>query len=353
MKKLFIIFLIFAVLINTQHLKAADGHRQALLGTILGGALIGVGAASLVKDIGTCSTPAMVNCWKIPLDLLEIAGGAMAMKQNNMAAKQTAPNSGPAFNPNIPTTPNTPNTPNTTTPNFPNTSDPQKPIVFGTDSNGNPNFQFPPKEELEKLVNAGFQNGTAPDGTTLEGALSKLNENYDKAKEAMDAYNQQALAGGQLPSSDFGSSPSHSQLADSNGGETSLDNAYLGLDKGSKLSSNDPYSGLDSSNYSGTNPLSANSSDLNLDKIKKERGESKPVKMIGLNAEDSSGRTLSIFERVSRAIRGDRHRDLTLAKIEWTRKAVLNKPKTPSILAPKVKLSAAENTKANETKTQI
>jgi hypothetical protein len=352
MKRLLGIFFILMLILNTPHANA-DGHGKAVVGTILGGALIGIGAASLVKDINTCSTPEMLNCWKIPLDILEIAGGGMAMMQNNTAANQTSPNGGPTFNPNI-NIPNMPNTPNTTIPNLPNTPNTQKPIVFGTDSNGNPSFQFPPKEELERLVQSGFENGTAPDGTSLNDALAKLNENYDKAKEAVASYNQQALSGGALPFSDFGSSsPSNSQLADSNNGTSSLGSDFLGLNKGTQLSSKDPYSGIDSNNSSDSNTLSPNATELNLDKIKKQRGESQPVKIIGLNTEDSNGRTLSIFERVTRAIRGDRNRDLTLAKIEWTRKAVLNKPKAPSILAPKVKLSASDKTQTSSTKTQI
>jgi hypothetical protein len=47
-----------------------------------------------------------------------------------------------------------------------------------------------------------------------------------------------------------------------------------------------------------------------------------------MNSEDETGKTLSIFERVSRTIRGERNRDLTLAKIEWARKEALNKQKS-------------------------
>lgn len=75
----------------------ADGHGQAVLGTMLGGALIGIGSASLAKDISTCNPKNIPPCLKIPLDILEIAGGAMAMAQNSKSAAETAPRGGSPY----------------------------------------------------------------------------------------------------------------------------------------------------------------------------------------------------------------------------------------------------------------
>ncbi len=318
----------------------ADGHGQAVMGTLLGGALIGIGSASLAKDISTCNPNNIAPCLKIPLDILEIAGGAMAMAQNNKAAGQTAPGGGSSYS-GVPSL----NTPNITLPPGVTVPDPNKPLVFGNDSNGNPNFQFPPKEDLQRLVQSGFENGTAPDGTTLEEALAKLNDNYDKAKNAVDAYNQQALGG---PSNlDANSSPF---IASSQDGLSSTNNDDVGLNKGNGIRTAESEVGLDPTNSFDSNPYNSN---IDLNALKKNRGETPRVKIIGMNAEDSNGRSLTIFERVSRAIRGDRNRDLTLAKIEWSRKAALNKQKTPSINIPKIKISAANKLKFNTSDTRI
>ncbi len=338
MKQLFSIFLILSLLVNVRSAQA-DGHGQAVMGTLLGGALIGIGSASLAKDISTCNpTYNIAPCLKIPLDILEIAGGAMAMAQNSKSAAETAPRGGSPYGGGLNN-----GLPNITLPPGVTVPDPNKPLVFGNDSNGNPNFQFPPKEDLQRLVQSGFENGTAPDGTTLEEALAKLNDNYDKAKNAVDAYNQRALSG----PSDLGNG---SSLIASSKDVLSTNNDDVGLNKGNGTATEDTYVGADFTNPFDSNPYNSN---IDLNALKKNRGETPRVKIIGMNAEDSNGRSLTIFERVSRAIRGDRNRDLTLAKIEWSRKAALNKQKTPSINIPKIKISAANKLKFNTSDTRI
>ena len=93
MKKYVNIFLILLLLLIA-HPAHADGHGKAVMGTILGGVLIGIGATSLATDTAECPTPNPVACAKIALDVLEIVGGAMAMSQNSQAAAQTAPTGG-------------------------------------------------------------------------------------------------------------------------------------------------------------------------------------------------------------------------------------------------------------------
>jgi hypothetical protein len=337
MKRVCSLIFVLALLMNLQSAHA-DGHGKAVIGTMLGGALIGIGTVSLIKDIQGCVPPAYATCWKIPLDALEIAGGAAAMAQNSKAASQTAPGGGSSYGGGLNS-----GVPNITLPPGITVPDPTQPLVFGNDSNGNPNFQFPSKEDLQRLVQSGFENGASPDGTTLDEALAKLNDNYDKAKNAVDAYNQQALAG----PSDLGNDSS--LMASSKDG-FSTNNDDVGLNKGNGTGRADTYVGAESTNPFNNNPYDSN---IDLNALKKNRGETPRVKIIGMNAEDSNGRSLTIFERVSRAIRGDRNRDLTLAKIEWSRKAALQKQKAPSIFTQKVKISAANKLKMNASDNSI
>jgi hypothetical protein len=335
MKKYVNIFLILLLLLIA-HPARADGHGKAVIGTILGGVLIGVGATSLSTDIGTCSTPAMINCWKIPLDILEIVGGVMAMSQNSQAAAQTAPTGGLNGFPKL-------NLPPGTLP--PDIKIPNPGVIYFTKNpDGTPNPQFPSKDELKRLIQSGFVNGNvAPDGSTLEDALAKLNDNYDKAKDAVIAYNNQQALSGDDPNSG-------TQIASSNGQGNASDD-YVGLNTGSGLNSNN-----DSNNDIGldgidTNRLSPSPSNADLDALKKNRGDFSRVKIIGMNTEDQSGKALSIFERVSRAIRGERNRDLTLAKIEWARKEAFNRQKIPTKTAPKI--SVSKDLKSNRTNNHI
>jgi len=306
---------------------------------LLGGALIGIGSVSLATDSSACAAQDYAACVKILPDLLEIAGGAAAMSQNNTAANQT--------NPGAPTAPGnvTNDKVDTVLPPGIKVPDPNKPITFGTDSSGNPNFQFPPKEELEKLVKSGFENTNSQNGSTLDDALAKLNENYDKEKNAVAAYNQRALGLAPDTTNDL------MQVA-SNDGLTPVGSDIAGLNNGSKTGSSTNNSSLDDDSSNSSDNHSPNST-VDLDALKKSRGASTPVKMIGLNTENSSGRALTIFERVSRAIRGDRNRDLTLAKIEWARKEAFNKQKAPTLLVPKVKISSTSESKKNSTSNRI
>jgi len=336
MKKYVNIFLILLLLLIA-HPARADGHGKAVMGTILGGVLIGVGATSLSTDVGTCSTPSMINCWKIPLDILEIVGGVMAMSQNSQAAAQTAPTGGINGIPKL-------NLPPGTLP--PDIKIPKPGVVYFTKNpDGTPNPQLPSKDDLKRLIQSGFINGNiAPDGTTLDDALAKLNDNYDKAKDAVNAYNNQQALNGDDPNSG-------TQIASSNGqGNTS--DEYIGLNKGVSGSS----SNNDSNNDIGldgldTNRFSPSPTNADLDALKKNRGDFSRVKIIGMNTEDETGKALSIFERVSRAIRGERNRDLTLAKIEWARKEAFNQQKTPTKTAPKI--SASNDLKSNRTDIRI
>jgi len=107
----------------------------------------------------------------------------------------------------------------------------------------------------------------------------------------------------------------------------------MGLNKGDGSESASKGGGFDSP----SNPFS-NNNNADLDNLKKMRGEPDPVTPVGLNLQNNNtNKLLTIFERAARVLRGDRNRDISLAKIEWTRKEALKKQgKAPStISAPK------------------
>ena len=335
MKKYVNIFLILLLLLIA-HPARADGHGKAVMGTILGGVLIGIGATSLATDTAECPTPNPGACAKIALDIAEIVGGVMAMSQNSQAAAQTAPTGGINGIPKL-------NLPPGTLP--PDIKIPKPGIVYFTKNpDGTPNPQFPSKDDLKRLIQSGFVNGNAaPDGSTLDDALAKLNDNYDKAKDAVNAYNNQQALNGNDPNAG-------TQIASNGQGNAS--DEYIGLNKGVSGSS----SNNDSNNDIGldgldTNRFSPSPSNADLDALKKNRGDFSRVKIIGMNTEDETGKALSIFERVSRAIRGERNRDLTLAKIEWARKEAFNRQKIPTKTAPKI--SASNDLKSNRSDNRI
>ncbi len=322
-------------------------QAKANIGTIskiLGGVLVLVGAKDVYQGMGetntwcTCAAslyPATaVTCqpgctkgrWQIAQGVLEMGGGMAAMMNNSKTEKELNPNP----TPNTPgattagTTNNTPQLPDGTRASIPDKCKEFPQLCKCNDSACNqPTLQLPPKDDLEKLMRAGGSSkALAPDGTTLDDALAKLNENYDKAKDAADAFNQQSAAGAFLPGGDGGLG------GDSSGsGED-----YMGLNKGDGSDSASKGGGFDSP----SNPFLNNNADL--DNLKKMRGEPDPVTTVGLNLQNNNtNKLLTIFERAARVLRGDRNRDISLAKIEWTRKEALKKQgKAPStISAPK------------------
>jgi hypothetical protein len=94
---------------------------------------------------------------------------------------------------------------------------------------------------------------SAPDGTTLDDALAKLNDNYDKAKDAADAFNQQSAAGAFLPGGDGGLGGDSSGSGDD----------YTGLNKGDGSETGAKSGGFDFP----TNSFPNNNADL--DNLKK------------------------------------------------------------------------------------
>ncbi len=335
--KLLALILAFSFFSTLYQAKANMGT----IGKILGGVLVMVGAYDVYQGYGLTSsncpcaatTPAGAGCipncakgkWQIAQGLLEMGGGLAAMMNNSKTEKELTPGGltggltgGPS------TDPNWPKNPDGTPISIPDKCKEFPQLCICNDSACNqPTLQLPPKDELEKLMRAGGSSkALAPDGTTLDDALAKLNENYDKAKDAADAFNQQSAAGAFLPGGDGGL-----------GGDSSgYGEDYMGLNKGDGSDSASKGGGFDSP----SNPFLNNNADL--DNLKKMRGEPDPVTTVGLNLQNNNtNKLLTIFERAARVLRGDRNRDISLAKIEWTRKEALKKQgKAPStISAPK------------------
>ena len=190
----------------------------------------------------------------------------------------------------------------------------------------NPNITLPPLPTMKaNLANAYKNNpGAFPDGFSLDDALNTMDDNYKKADDAVAAFNSASDAG-LLGASD-------TMLADG-------DDADAEAKRKSEIAMGTARSTA-SEGDAGIAAYNSGNRDLNLDdllkKMRKERGDQIPARAVGLNLEDGrSGRLLSLFERVSRAIRGPRDRDVVLAKMEWSRREILKKlGKTPAIAAP-------------------
>jgi hypothetical protein len=333
LNKFFAITFAFSFLLVPNQAKANMGT----IGKILGGALVVVGAIDVYKGIGetkkwcpcaaaetTCKPGCFDGKVQIGKGLLEMAGGMAAMMNNASTEKQL--NQSPDFKypkqpdttiktPNIP---NLPNLPDGTKASIPDKCKEIPELCKCNDASCNqPTLQLPPKEELESLMKMGTPS-TPADNTTLEEALSKLNENYDKAKEAADNFNKLSAAGAFDPSGMSGGGLGDSSLDSLGGG----DESYSGLDKGGGSGS---VSGSGRSSDFDFNPRNS-ALNAEIDNLKKMRGEPDPVTAEGLNLRsNTTNKVLNIFERAARVLRGDRNRDISLAKIEWTRKEAAKK----------------------------
>ena len=333
---IFILFLTF--LLSPNHAKAGPGA----MGTVLGGALVVVGGITVhegMQQVNTWCTCAaspdpstkascLPGCTKGKVDIakgiLEMAGGAAALMMNSKNDNQLKPNQMLGGLTAGTTTYNNPNLPNGPTPSIPDKCKEFPQLCKCNDSACNqPTLQLPAKDELDKLMRiGGTSKSIAPDGTTLDQALAKLNDNYDKAKDAVDAFNQQSAAGAFLPDGSGGG-----LAGDSSGSR----NDYMGLNK-------DASNGASQNGAGSDFPSNAFNNNTDLDNLKKIRGEPEAVTKEGLNLRNNNtDKLLTIFERAARVLRGDRNRDISLAKIEWVRKESLKKQGNarPSISSPK------------------
>jgi hypothetical protein len=328
--KLLALLLSFSFLISSKIANATMGA----MGVVMGGLLVFIGVKDVTKGKAIMSancpnptTAAMCSTgkWQLAQGLLEIAGGAASMLMNSENDKQTSPSGLGDFG-KLTTgglNPDLPKNPDGTTPNIPDKCKEFPNICKCNDASCNqPSLQLPPKEEIEGLMRQAAKFNPS-DTTTLEDALSKLNEDYDKAEKGVAAFNRLSAAGAFDPSG----AGSSTLGIDESGGTGD----YVGLNKDGSDSGSKGGGSFDFS----SNPL-ANNADL--DNLKKMRGEPDPVTNVGMNLKNNNtNKLLTIFERAARVLRGDRNRDISLAKIEWTRKEAAKKQgKGPaSIPSPK------------------
>ena len=253
----------------------SGAHEKAQSGKMMGGLLIGAGGITVA--IGYSASP--VSWGIVAIGLVEMAGGAVAMMQNGKAASETAPKGlnfggltsggpGPSTNSNL----------QTGLPKF--DVEKCKPPVCNCNDDlcSKPQLILPPKDELEKII----RSGPLPDGTTLDEALAKLNDNYDKAKSAAAEFNKLSsegafdpnAAGGQLIASNDSSDKKDDSKKDEEG---------LGLVKRSNSNNQD--------DDSDSEPM--------IDALSKLREDPNKVLLMGMNAIDSKkGKALTIFERL-------------------------------------------------------
>ncbi len=314
----------------------AQGKGMATVGKLMGGALIGVGTFNLVKDIGTCAATPPVNCWKIPVDLLEIGGGAFAMMNNSETESQL---DNPGFRSSSSSSSSS-GGPGDGPGGDDDTIDKicaEMPANCPRDPETNrPNLVLPSKETIRDAFKKNWGAVASPDGKTLDEALAEVDANYDKAAEAVAAFNSASDSGA------FDGAGSGSELAglgDEGGeGETGVE-----LNRG--LASTTAPDGSEMLSFAGEAPMNMESF---LNKLKKDRPAPIAAKAVGLNLENRDGSVLSLFERVTRAIRGTRDRDILLAKVEWSRKEAakkLAKANTPvkQKKAPHIAVSTEKN----------
>jgi len=309
----------------------ADGNGMAMVAKGLGGALVAVGLFGLYKDItaanADCSnTATAAKCttdkWNIAKDLLETAGGATAMLANSNNGSQVSAGDTTAGTGSTQSGYNT-DPGGTTSGSGSSLSDmcTQQPTMCNTDpKTGLTTLNMPSLGTLQgQLSSAGFipSQMTDPAGVGLDQALGNLSSSYSKASEAVAAYNAAATNG------NF-SSASSSGIAGNGVGKDTAGNG-VGLDTTAGRAPASAGAAGDANQIAQVPVDTLGLNDL-IDKTKKDRGAPEEVTANGLNiATSKDGRLLTIFERVTRAIRGTRDRDLLLAKIEWARKAATGK----------------------------
>ncbi|MEZ4814940.1 MAG: hypothetical protein R3A80_07020 [Bdellovibrionota bacterium] len=179
-----------------------------------------------------------------------------------------------------------------------------------------PQLSIPDLSTLQESLKSSYAASpeSFPPGYSLDDALAKLDNEYGEAQKAVDAFNS-ASAAGALSGND-------TAIADDGKLQDVNDPARLAEGK-DKVG---PHKGDLKAGSGATDSALAGANAYNGKFAKNKRDPVRKVNRYGLTLEDSrSGRLLTLFERVSRAIRADRDRDITLAKIEWARKELLKK----------------------------
>ncbi len=308
------VFLSIGILTPQNATSGANG--MAVMGKVLGGGLVVVGAYQLYKDTATAG----VSGWKIAMDVAMIAGGAMSLLNNSKTAEETKDK---GFE--MPETTPPGGSPGGGMPDLPGGS------IGGTcelmpsictcqgENCSKQTIKLPALNDLKKQISDSYAGNPAsfPDGFSLEDALNTLDEDYAKAKAGTDAFN--------TASNDGAFSTDDTALADGGSGIDPKNKDGLNVAAARGTASD---GGSSDTGFKGFALPAAQNLDLEslLNKTKKERGEPIATKANGLNLEDArNGRILTIFERITRVLRGTRDRDVVLAKMELTRKEALKR----------------------------
>lgn len=316
-----VLFLVLSLAFSPKAYAGGGGNGDAKKGaaipmvlTIVGVVTIGVGVAKIAAQ--QYATGAL---W-VAGGVAEIIAAGMAGSNNSKTEEETRAQGEPAFDPAAP---------GGTPGSIPGLPDGINLEALCKQAGANctckgtncstPQITIPSLTDMQNALKSSYDRDPAgfPPGFSLDDALSKLDNEYGKAQEAIDAFNT-ASANGALSGK--------SMLADS--GE--LQNVKDPKD----LTSGKDRPNVGKSGEGTTNASADAMNVMNKDWFGKntpgalKREPVRPVNRHGLTLEDArTGRLLTIFERVSRAIRADRDRDITLAKIEWARKELARKAK--------------------------
>lgn len=300
---------------------SSSGNGLAVAGEAMGGILTLIGVTSLSKDISSCSPSTPSTCAKTALDTLEIAGGAVALAAGISANKDTSDSgttlatSGSSYS----WSSGSGLTGDNSAATIADQCAQAAPLCTCTGSTTCvPQITLPSLATLQGLVGSGLginQTGN-PNGQSLQAALNDLATNYPQAQQAVAAFNA-AAQNGTLGGTDNIAAQPDTVTNKTKAPDTTHSSAPAAA-IAAKLDAED-----------------GDSMDLTklMEKAKEERGNFVPPTVSGLDVIDpATGKTLSIWERLTATIRGQHNRDILLAKLEWTRNKVLNQVKTQMVV---------------------
>lgn len=185
-----------------------------------------------------------------------------------------------------------------------------------------PTINIPTLDQARAGLEAAYKTDpNAYKGMNLQDALSDLDNNYKEAENVAnkfnDASNNGAFNGGGGSRSLLASEESNlDSLKDSKNLTSGKDGVKTAGDNNGKASDGEGAAGTLVAKLPGE--IAAAKRDA-LPAVERHGGL--------LLSDARTGRLLTIFERVTRAIRGDHDRDIILAKIEWARKDLAKKQK--------------------------
>lgn len=308
-------FVLMLALSPTHLFAGGGGNADAKKGQALGMVLTVVGAGTVAYGVSQLPSPS-AYVW-IAGGIAEIIGGAMSMSNNSKTEEETraddqsfdlaAAGGQPGALPGLPDGLD-----------FAGICAKAGPNCSCSGPNcSTPKISIPELSTLQDALKSSYAASpeSFPPGYSLDDALAKLDNEYGEAQKAVDAFNSASAAGAL--------SGKNTAIADDGKLQDVNDPSRLAEGK-DKVG---PHQGDLKAGSGATDSALADSAKGYNGKFNStKRDPVRKVNRYGLTLEDMrSGRLLTLFERVSRAIRADRDRDLTLAKIEWARKELIKK----------------------------